>query len=44
MMNPLCQVTALTLDLDDTLWPVRPPLIAAEKTLAAWPQSTPEVA
>jgi putative hydrolase of the HAD superfamily len=32
----LKQVTALTLDLDDTLWPVRPTLIAAEKVLAEW--------
>ena len=35
-MTPLRQVTALTVDLDDTLWPVRPPLVAAEKTLADW--------
>ena len=35
-MTPLRDVTAITLDLDDTLWPVRPPLIAAEKVLAAW--------
>ena len=35
-MTALLQVTALTLDLDDTLWPVRPPLVAAEKTLADW--------
>ena len=35
-MTALLQVTALTLDLDDTLWPVRPPLVAAEKTLAGW--------
>ncbi len=32
----LAQVTALTLDLDDTLWPVRPPLVAAEQALADW--------
>ena len=32
----LTQVTALTLDLDDTLWPVNPPLLAAEQTLAEW--------
>jgi putative hydrolase of the HAD superfamily len=32
----LSQVTALTLDLDDTLWPVQPPLLAAERTLAEW--------
>ena len=36
MTSPLQQVTALTLDLDDTLWPVRPTLIAAEKVLAEW--------
>ncbi len=36
MTAPLHQVTALTLDLDDTLWPVRPTLVAAEKVLAAW--------
>jgi len=29
-------VTAITLDLDDTLWPVRPTLVAAEKVLAGW--------
>jgi len=32
----LALVTALTLDLDDTLWPVKPPLVAAERALAAW--------
>ena len=36
MTSPLQQVTALTLDLDDTLWPVRPTLVAAEKVLAEW--------
>ena len=36
MTPSLQQVTALTLDLDDTLWPVRPTLIAAEKVLAEW--------
>ncbi len=36
MTATLQQVTALTLDLDDTLWPVRPTLIAAEKVLAEW--------
>ena len=36
MMSALHQVTAITLDLDDTLWPVRPTLVAAEKVLAAW--------
>ena len=35
-MAPLHQVTAVTLDLDDTLWPVRPTLVAAEKVLAEW--------
>jgi putative hydrolase of the HAD superfamily len=35
-MTTLHPVTALTIDLDDTLWPVRPPLVAAEKTLADW--------
>ena len=32
----LALVTALTLDLDDTLWPVRPALVAAEAVLAEW--------
>jgi HAD superfamily hydrolase (TIGR01549 family) len=32
----LALVTALTLDLDDTLWPVKPPLVAAERVLADW--------
>lgn len=27
---------AITLDLDDTLWPARPTLVHAEKVLAAW--------
>jgi putative hydrolase of the HAD superfamily len=36
MMAALGQVTAITLDLDDTLWPVRPTLVAAEQVLAAW--------
>ncbi len=35
-MIALLGVTALTVDLDDTLWPVRPPLVAAERTLADW--------
>ena len=35
-MTPLHGITALTLDLDDTLWPVRPPLEAAERALAQW--------
>jgi FMN hydrolase / 5-amino-6-(5-phospho-D-ribitylamino)uracil phosphatase len=36
MTSTLQQVAAITLDLDDTLWPVRPTLIAAEKVLAEW--------
>ena len=36
MTSALQQVAAITLDLDDTLWPVRPTLIAAEKVLAVW--------
>ena len=36
MTSPLRQVTAITLDLDDTLWPVRPTLVAAEQVLAEW--------
>jgi putative hydrolase of the HAD superfamily len=36
MTSDLRDVTALTLDLDDTLWPVRPTLVAAEKVLADW--------
>mgnify|MGYP001554945762 CR=1 FL=1 len=35
-MTALRHVVALTVDLDDTLWPVRPALVAAEKTLAGW--------
>lgn len=30
------QIVAITLDLDDTLWPVRPTLVAAEARLAQW--------
>lgn len=30
------ELTAISLDLDDTLWPVLPTLIHAEKTLTAW--------
>ena len=36
MTSSLHQVTAITLDLDDTLWPVRPTLVAAEKVLGGW--------
>jgi putative hydrolase of the HAD superfamily len=39
MTSSLRQVTALTLDLDDTLWPVRPTLVAAERVLAEWLRS-----
>ena len=36
-MTPrLDDITAITLDLDDTLWPVRPTLVAAETVLAQW--------
>jgi len=35
MMNPL-SVKAVTLDLDDTLWPVWPTIERAEKALADW--------
>ena len=36
MTSDLRHVSALTLDLDDTLWPVRPTLVAAEQVLARW--------
>ena len=36
MTRPLQGITAITLDLDDTLWPVRPALVAAEQVLAGW--------
>ena len=36
MTAPLQGIAAITLDLDDTLWPVRPTLVAAEKVLATW--------
>ena len=36
MTRPLQGITAITLDLDDTLWPVRPTLKAAEQVLAGW--------
>ena len=36
MTSDLRHVRALTLDLDDTLWPVRPTLVAAERVLADW--------
>ena len=35
-MSSLLDVAAITLDLDDTLWPVRPTLVAAEQVLAEW--------
>ena len=34
--SPLTGITALSLDLDDTLWPVKPTLIEAEQVLARW--------
>jgi len=36
MTPALGHVKAITLDLDDTLWPVRPTLVAAERVLADW--------
>jgi putative hydrolase of the HAD superfamily len=39
MTAALQGITAITLDLDDTLWPVRPTLVAAEKVLAHWLQA-----
>ncbi len=36
MTPALHGIAAITLDLDDTLWPVRPTLLAAEKVLADW--------
>ena len=36
MTPSLRDIAAITLDLDDTLWPVRPTLAAAEKVLAGW--------
>ena len=38
-MPALTLPRAITLDLDDTLWPVGPTLVAAEKTLTEWLQS-----
>ena len=35
-MPQYADIQAITLDLDDTLWPVLPTLIGAEKTLKAW--------
>ncbi|MGB7298819.1 MAG: HAD-IA family hydrolase [Burkholderiaceae bacterium] len=44
-MNAYQPIEAITLDLDDTLWPVLPTLIAAEKTLREWLHSnTPATA
>lgn len=36
MHPPFAPIRAITLDLDDTLWPVRPALIRAEQELSAW--------
>lgn len=42
---PFSNVRAITLDLDDTLWPVLPTLLHAEKTLRDWLRSnTPATA
>lgn len=35
-MTALTPIRAITLDLDDTLWPMRPALVEAERALAAW--------
>jgi len=35
-MTPAPPILAITLDLDDTLWPMRPALVEAERALAAW--------
>ena len=35
MLNP-AQVRAITLDLDDTLWPILPTLERAEARLQSW--------
>ncbi|HWS74265.1 MAG TPA: HAD family hydrolase [Quisquiliibacterium sp.] len=35
-MKPDVPLLAITLDLDDTLWPVKPALIHAEQTLSGW--------
>ena len=35
-MTPGFVPRAITLDLDDTLWPVGPTLVAAERVLSDW--------
>lgn len=35
-LRPKHPIRAITLDLDDTLWPVRPTLVAAEQALSDW--------
>ncbi len=35
-MDPLRPLQAITLDLDDTLWPVKPALVHAEQVLSDW--------
>lgn len=34
--SPVARIEAITIDLDDTLWPIRPTLVAAEALLARW--------
>jgi HAD superfamily hydrolase (TIGR01509 family) len=34
--GPAPSIRAITIDLDDTLWPIRPTLVAAEARLARW--------
>ena len=36
MPSPALPIRAISLDLDDTLWPMRPTLIAAEQQLGRW--------
>ncbi|NCY26283.1 MAG: HAD family hydrolase, partial [Alphaproteobacteria bacterium] len=35
-MLDTARITAITLDLDDTLWPVMPTLVRAEAALCDW--------
>lgn len=36
MLPPAARIRAITLDLDDTLWPIGPTIVRAEAALAAW--------
>ncbi len=45
MLPPAARIRAITLDLDDTLWPIGPTIVRAEAALAAWMlQHAPRVA